>query len=305
VLYLLDYNKKKIPQKPPVKPPITAPEKPLPLPEKPLPLPEKPLLPPETKKPGIEKTPATKKPGHKQYSSPVIAVPAIPPPKIAGKPVVAIIIDDMGADVSEVRKLMNIGVPLTFSVIPGLHQSREVANVAHNGGYEVMLHIPMEPQGYPQRRMEKNGLLMAYGDKEIGARMEGFMNVIPYAVGANNHMGSRFTEDREKMGVVLNVLKENGMFFIDSMTTPKSVGLAMAREKGLRATARTAPFLDNSEDVSAIKVQLASLTKLAVKKGSAVGICHPHRGTIQALTEELPIMRKQGIRFVYASMLVK
>jgi uncharacterized protein len=298
VLYLLDYNKKKLPLKPPVKPPVTVPEKPLPLPEKPLP-------PPETEKPVSEKPPVTKKPGHKQYSSPVIAVPVIQPPKITGKPVVAIIIDDMGAEVSEVRELMDIGVPLTFSVIPGLHQSREVATVAHNSGYEVMEHIPMEPQGYPQRRMEKNGLLMAYGDKEIEAKMEGFMNVIPYAVGANNHMGSRFTEDREKMSVVLKVLKENGMFFIDSMTTPKSVGLAMAREMGLRATARTAPFLDNSEDVSAIKVQLASLTKLAVKKGSAVGICHPHKATIQALTEELPIMRKQGIRFVYASTLVK
>ncbi len=298
VLYFLDYNKKNLPLPPRVKPPVTVPENPLPLPEKPLP-------PPETEKPGSEKPPVTKKPGHKQYSSPVIAVPVLPPPKITGKPVVAIIIDDMGAEVSQVRELMDIGVPLTFSVIPGLHQSREVATIAHNGGYEVMVHIPMEPQGYPQRRMEKNGLLMAYGDKEIAARMEGFMNVIPYAVGANNHMGSRFTEDREKMGVVLNVLKENGMFFIDSMTTPKSVGLAMAREMGLRATARTAPFLDNSEDVSAIKVQLASLTKLAVKKGSAVGICHPHKGTIQALTEELPIMRKQGIRFVYASTLVK
>jgi polysaccharide deacetylase 2 family uncharacterized protein YibQ len=232
-------------------------------------------------------------------------VPAVKPAKIAGSAVVAIIIDDMGSSVSEVRALMNIGVPLTFSVIPGLHQSREVATVAHNNGYEVMVHIPMEPQDYPQRRLESNGLLLSYGDNEIKSRMRGFANVIPYAIGANNHMGSRFTEDREKMGVVLSVLKENGMFFIDSMTTPKSVGLALSREMGLRTTARTAPFLDNSEEVSAIKVQLASLTKLAVKKGSAVGICHPHRGTILALTQELPIMRQQGIRFVYASTLVK
>lgn len=292
VLYLLDYSKKKIPEKTPIKPPISVPVKPSPVPEKPL-------------RPKVPKKPVTKMPDHKQYSSPGIAVPVVRPPKVTGTGVVALIIDDMGANVSEVRELMKIGVPLTFSVIPGLHQYREVATIAHNGGYEVMVHIPMEPQDYPQRRLENNGLLLSYSDKEIEARVRGFMNVIPYAVGANNHMGSRFTEDRGKMGVVLSVLKENGMFFVDSMTTPKSVGLAMARELGMRATARSAPFLDNSEDVSAIKVQLASLTKLAVKKGSAVGICHPHRGTIQALTEELPIMRKQGIRFVYVSKLVK
>jgi len=305
VLYLLDYSKKKVPVKPLVKPPVTAPQKPSPAPDKPSPAPEKTPLLPDTKKPGSKETPGSKKPEHKQYSSPVITVPAFHPPKITGTAVVAIIINDIGNSISEVRKLMNIGVPLTFSVIPGLHQSHEVATVAHSNGYEVMVHIPMEPRDYPQRRLESNGLLLSYGDKEIEARMRRFMNVIPYAVGANNHMGSRFTEDRGKMGVVLSVLKENGMFFIDSMTTPKSVGVALSREMGLRATARNAPFLDNSEDVSAIKVQLASLAKLAVKKGSAVGICHPHRGTIQALAEELPVMRKQGIRFVYVSMLVK
>jgi len=294
VLYLLDHGKKKVAEKiPPVTPPVSVPEKPSLPPVTPLPQ-------PETEKP------VSKKPEHKQYSSPVITVPVAPPPaKISGPAVVAIIIDDMGTSVSEVRALMNIGVPLTFSVIPGLHQSREVATAAHNNGYEVMLHIPMEPQDYPNKRLESNGLLLSYGDKEIETRVRGFMNAIPHAVGANNHMGSRFTENRGKMGVVLTVLKENGMFFVDSMTTPKSVGLAISRELGLLSTARNAPFLDNSQDVSAIKVQLASLMKMAVKKGSAVGICHPHRGTIQALTEQLPIMKKQGIRFVYASALVR
>lgn len=302
VFYFPDHSKKLTPEKAPEKAPSIPPTV---LPAKPLPPQEKPVVRPETEKPVAALPPGSKKPLHKQYSSPKVAVPAIPPVKIAGPAVVAIIIDDMGSSVAEVRELMNIGVPLTFSVIPGLHQSREVATIAHNGGYEVMLHIPMEPQDYPRKRLESNGLLLSYGDREIEARVRGFMNVIPYAVGANNHMGSRFTENREKMGVVLGVLKENGMFFIDSMTTPKSIGLALSRELGLRSTARTAPFLDNSEDVSAVKVQLASLTKLAVKKGSAVGICHPHRGTIQALTQELPIMKKQGIRFVYASTLVR
>jgi len=298
VLYLLDHGKKKIPEKIPGKPPVAVPVRPS-IPQ------EAPPLQPEMKKPLSQTTPGSKKPGHKQYSSPVVSIPVVPHPAVTGTPLVAIVIDDMGTSVAELRKLMNIGVPLTFSVIPGLPQSREVATVAHNNGYEVMVHIPMEPQDYPQRRIESNGLLLSYEDREIESRVQGLVSVIPFAVGANNHMGSRFTENRGKMRVVLNVLKENRMFFIDSLTTPKSVGLTMAREMGLRAAARTAPFLDNSQDVSAIKGQLASLTRLAVKKGSAVGICHPHQGTIRALSEELPLMKKQGVRFVYASMLTK
>jgi polysaccharide deacetylase 2 family uncharacterized protein YibQ len=298
VLYLLDHSKKPVPEKPGGKPPVTTPEKPLPSPET--------KLPPEKKeKPAGEEKPGDRKPVHKQYSSVPVTAPVVKPPKISGTGVVALIIDDMGSSVAEVRTLMTIGVPLTFSVIPGLRQAREVANVAHGNGYEVMLHIPMEPQDYPQRKLENNGLLLAYGDKEIETRVRGFMNVIPYAVGANNHMGSRFTEDHGKMRIVLEVLKENSMFFVDSMTTPKSVGLSLSRQMGLQSAARNAPFLDNSADVSAIKLQLASLARLAVKRGSAVGICHPHPATIRALSEELPVMRSRGIRFVYASKLVR
>jgi uncharacterized protein len=107
------------------------------------------------------------------------------------------------------------------------------------------------------------------------------------------------------MGVVLGALKRRGLFFVDSVTSSRSVGLSLSREMGLRAAARTAPFLDNSEDVAAIKIQLGALARMAVKRGSAVGICHPHKATIQALTEELPAMRARGIHFLAVSSLVR
>lgn len=127
---------------------------------------------------------------------------------------------------------------------------------------------------------------------------------VPYAVGANNHMGSRFTEDSEKMEAVLGVLKAKKLFFIDSMTTPHSVGLGVAREMGVRTAARNV-FLDNTQDVAAIRKQIEQLAKVAEKRGSAIGICHPHKATIQALAAELPVLHRQGVRFVHASELVR
>jgi polysaccharide deacetylase 2 family uncharacterized protein YibQ len=310
VFFLLERVKKTTPEKPVEKPPVAA-KKPAPKPgeppkkqappEKPSPL-EKPGEQAPDKKPVVPPVPP---PVHKRYSAPVAKVPPLKPPMVIGAGTVAILIDDMGTSVREVQELIAIGVPLTFSVIPGLREAREVAAAANRKGYEVMLHIPMEPQDYPNRRLEGNGLLLAYDDKEIEKRMAGYLQVVPHAVGANNHMGSRYTEDRDKMRRVLGILKENGMFFVDSMTTPKSAGLSVSRELGLRATARSAPFLDNSQDVAAIKVQLETLAKLAVKRGSAIGICHPHRATIRALTEELPLLKSRGIRFVYVSRLVR
>jgi polysaccharide deacetylase 2 family uncharacterized protein YibQ len=232
--------------------------------------------------------------------------PVRPPERITpiGQGTVAIIIDDMGSSMQEVKSLMAINAPLTFSIIPGLGKGREVAEAAHSRNYEVMLHMPMEPKDYPQRRLEKNGLLMAESDEEIDRQVNEYLKVIPYTVGANNHMGSRFTENEPKMQDVLQVLKGRGMFFIDSVTTPHSVGLKLAREMGVRTAARNV-FLDNVQDVAAIRKQIQQLAQLAVKRGSAIGICHPHPATIQALAEELPVLQKAGIKFVYASELVK
>jgi uncharacterized protein len=224
--------------------------------------------------------------------------------RIAGSGTVAIVIDDMGSSLEEIRRLTAIGVPLTFAIIPGLPRVKDVAATAQGKGYQVMIHMPMEPQGYPQQRMEKNGLLLSLGEDQVRERLSQYFSAVPQAVGANNHMGSRFTEDRQKMGVVLSVLKEKGLFFIDSRTSPRSMGYSVAREMGMKAGTRDV-FLDNVQEDAAIRRQLEQLAAIARKRGSAIGICHPHEATIQTLSSALPRLREQGIRFVYVSELVR
>jgi polysaccharide deacetylase 2 family uncharacterized protein YibQ len=117
-------------------------------------------------------------------------------------------------------------------------------------------------------------------------------------------MGSRFTEQRDKMEPVLGYLKEKGLFFIDSKTSPRSVGNTLAREMGVENAGRNV-FLDNVQDVEAIREQLEQLAALARRKGAAIGICHPHKATIQALATAMPELQKSGITFVYAADLVR
>jgi uncharacterized protein len=217
---------------------------------------------------------------------------------------IAIIIDDMGNSMSEADTLLAMNTPLTISIIPGLNKSKAVAEEVHSKGGEVMIHIPMEPKDYKQKPFEKSGLLLSMSDKDIRERMEGYLKGVPNAVGANNHMGSRFTEDRPKMAVVLAALKHKGFFFVDSKTSPQSLGDRLAREMGIPAAARNV-FLDNVQDVGAIGVQLDKLAEIARKNGSAIGICHPHKTTLTVLASMLPEMKKKGIHFVYASALVK
>jgi polysaccharide deacetylase 2 family uncharacterized protein YibQ len=205
---------------------------------------------------------------------------------------------------SEARSLAAINVPLTFSIIPGLRVDKEVAAYAVTNRIETMIHIPMQSKGWPQRRLEANGLLVAMGTAELQERVSGFVQQFPGAVGANNHMGSEFTEQEEKMTVVLQALKKNNLFFIDSVTSPESVGLRVAQRLGVRSARRNV-FLDNEQERGYILGQLNQAVRLARKNGSAIAICHPHPATIATLAAALPELVGQGVRLVPASQLVK
>lgn len=216
----------------------------------------------------------------------------------------AIIVDDMGSSLKEARELLAINIPLTFSLIPGLPKVKGVAELAGSAGQAVMVHLPMEPQGYPQKRLESNGLLAAQSDAEITARTVALLNAVPQATGANNHMGSRFTEHEEKMLPMLKALQGRGLFFIDSLTTPNSKAYAVAESLGMKFAARNV-FLDNLQDVSAIKKQLYLAAEMSRKKGGVIAICHPHPATIAALKEAMPELQRAGITFVSAGDIVR
>ncbi len=263
--------------------------------EKP-PVTEKHRLPPRTDLKGYEQRP---------YTSMMVAPPAKKArKKLVGHGSLAIIVDDMGGNLQEAKELLSIDLPITFSIIPGLPKVKAVAEAAHAKGQQVMIHMPMEPQGYPAQRMEKNGLLLSYSDDEIVHRLREYAEANPLAVGANNHMGSRFTENEPKMRTVLALLKEKGLFFVDSRTSPHSVGFALAEKMGLETGARNV-FLDNVQEVAAIKTQLDEAVRIASRRGSAIAICHPHQTTIRALREAMPELHQAGITFVHASELVK
>jgi polysaccharide deacetylase 2 family uncharacterized protein YibQ len=216
----------------------------------------------------------------------------------------AIIIDDMGSSISEARSLAEIGVPLTFSIIPGLRNNNAVVSFAASRHIETMVHIPMQSKGWPGRRLESNGLLISMDDSELRERVATLIREVPGAVGVNNHTGSEFTEHADKMRSVLEVLKGEHLFFVDSVTTPHSTALEVAQQLGLKSARRNV-FLDNEQDSGYILGQLAQAVKLAKKTGSAIAICHPHPVTISALASALPALERQGVTLVPASHLVR
>jgi polysaccharide deacetylase 2 family uncharacterized protein YibQ len=95
-------------------------------------------------------------------------------------------------------------------------------------------------------------------------------------------------------------VKRRGLFFLDSRTTPQTVGLQTARSLGLKAAERNV-FLDNSTNGKDVKQQLEQLIQISLSTGRAIGIGHPHPSTIQSLKEMIPKIKEKGIEIVSLS----
>jgi len=200
-------------------------------------------------------------------------------PHQEASPKVAIIIDDLGYDTSLAEGFMRLDLPLTLSILPFAPSTRSIARRAKEEGREVMLHLPMEPRSYPRINPGDGVLLVSMERAAILEVLERDLGEMPFVEGVNNHMGSRFTENREQMMVVLGELKRRGLYFVDSKTSRMSVAFDLARQMGIRTACRDI-FLDNDLSEGALKIQMERLLTVARHKGHAIGIGHPHKETL-------------------------
>lgn len=238
-----------------------------------------------------------------QPDSPAWLRHAVSAPRTAGRPMVAVVIDDMGVDKKRSERVAQLRAPLTLAYMTYADNLRQVTAQARQRGHELMLHVPMQPQGesYDPGREVLEVNLPA---EEIRRRLVWGLDRFDGFVGINNHMGSRFTGDRAGMRVVMEELKKRGLLFLDSVTTERSVGPELARGFGIPFAVRNV-FIDNEQKVHAVKAQLAKAEAHARKHGTAIAIGHPHDATIEALEDWLPGLEARGIVLVPLTAIVK
>ena len=224
--------------------------------------------------------------------------------KTALRPKIAIVIDDLGGENKISQELLRWDLPITFSILPFTPYSKTLAEKAHRRGKEVILHLPMEPRGYPQIRPGEGVLLEEMDEARLLRQLSKDIEAVPYIKGVSNHMGSRLMEDPEKMRIVFSELKRRGLFFLDSRTTPQTVGLEVAQSVGLKAMERSL-FIDHSSDEEDIKQKLERLIQFSLSTGKAIGIGHPHPSTLKSLKEMIPKMKEKGIEIVPLSAVME
>lgn len=283
-------------------PPAVAPS----LPKVPSPL-ARPTVPPPATVPTAPETVAV--PAYevfpKEEMPPIKAIaPPKPPhaPRTHG-PRVTIIIDDIGYVKPVAERFIDFHLPLTLAVFPFSPHGRQIAEKARQKGLDVMLHLPMEPNEYPAVDPGQGALLTRMTPDQIIETLRANLDQIEGIKGVNNHMGSRLTADADKMNQVFTVLKQQGLYFVDSRTTAASITYQAARLLQVPYAHRDV-FLDNVQTHEAVRRQVNLLVETARKKGEAVGIGHPYPVTYEVLREMLPELTEK-VRLVTASEAVR
>ncbi len=222
-------------------------------------------------------------------------VPQLPSLEI---PEVALVIDDVAYDVSIMDQFAALGVPLTFAILPRDKHSKALAERAGELNFPVILHLPMEPMDMKHNNPGPSALYLKMNDKELRTQFDKNIASVPMIQGINNHMGSAFTSNKDKMRLVLGWVKEKNLFFMDSNTSPHSVVMSMAQEVGVPCLLNET-FLDNQDDVKYIENQLDIVLKLALQRKRTIAIGHYRRKhLVQALAAKLPEFKARGIHLV-------
>ena len=214
-------------------------------------------------------------------------------------PRVAIIIDDAGENLDLLEHLVELPFSVTVSVIPGTLHDAESAGWAKRHGFEVMVHLPMEPEAYPEKDPGKNAILTSMNNRKLKEMTLDLIEEIPYASGVNNHMGSRFTQSAAKMLPVMDMIARKELYFVDSRTTPFSAAFQIAQFKKIPSAERNL-FLD--DDFHQIVDRFQELMQLAKTQGTAIGIAHLRTTTMEVM-KSIDLSQYRDIQFVFASEL--
>lgn len=269
-------------------------------PPPPLPAERVPVLPelyPSESVPVVEAVPLP------EPAAPDPAEPTAEPAPATGIPRIAIIVDDGGYGGAITDSVLALDPNLTLAILPMTPYAADTARRAVERGFEVILHMPMEPEDGGSNLLSP--LTVGMTPEQIAEVTDKALADVPGAKGVNNHEGSRFTGDSAAVKAFLEVLKSRSLYFVDSRTSPLTVADSIAASLGIPVAARDV-FLDNDSDEAQMRARFAELLDTARKNGSAIGICHFRTASVRVLGELLPGLReREGVELVHASQLVR
>lgn len=232
-------------------------------------------------------------------------VPTAPPPRTSAvlpekaatkRPQIAIVIDDMGFDRDNSARAVRLAPQVTLAYLPFAPAVQAQVRHARLKGHPVILHLPMEAPDH-NGKPGYNVLAVTADEAALREQLSRMLGRFGGYTGVNNHMGSRFTQDRAKMDIVISELKKRGLFFLDSRTSGHSVGAQAAAAAGIPYAVRDV-FLDHDPEAAKIRERLVETETLARRTGRAIAIGHPRTSTMDILAPWVAGLKARGFDLV-------
>lgn len=222
-------------------------------------------------------------------------------PDAVNSPKIAVMFDDGGQNIVQLKKVLELKFPITVAVMPGLAHSKESGALVRKSGNELFLHQPMQAVN-----LKVNPGPRAIGPDmtvlEINSLLKENISEVGPVSGINNHEGSLITEDETRIGAVLQTCDELGISFMDSRTTSQTRVPQAAMSMGYGYYQRDI-FLDNEKTRENIIAEVKRGLSIANKKGYVIMIGHVWSCDVlpPVLSELYPVLVKKGYKFTNVS----
>ena len=219
----------------------------------------------------------------------------------SGKPKIALLIGGMGINHALTNEaITQLPGPVSFAFAPYGKGLQAMVNRARAQGHEVLLHLPMEPAGYPQVNPGPRTLLTSAAPEANFQNLMWHMSRFTGYTGVTNYMGSRFNADGGSLMLVMAQLKRRGLVFLDSGTSRQALTGQIGRAVNLPVR-RTDMTIDTTVTYKAVTAALRRLEEKARTDGLAIGTGTGLRTTIDAVRQWQQGLDQRGIILIPVS----
>ena len=220
------------------------------------------------------------------------------------RPRIAILVTGLGLNQAASMAAIDTlppGATLGFS--PYGRELQGLVSAARGNGNEVVMELPLEPYDFPNNDPGQNTLIADASTKANGNRLRWVMSRFTGYAGLASVEGGKFLSDPKNTRLLLDAIGKRGVYFVDSAISDQSVARDEAQRTGA-SFARANLRIDANPSRETIAESLSALEKLALQRGSAIGVAGSYPGTIGQIAAWANELEKKGFALVPVSALL-
>jgi polysaccharide deacetylase 2 family uncharacterized protein YibQ len=210
------------------------------------------------------------------------------------RPRIGLVVTGLGMSDADSRSAIEtLPGQVTLAFSPYASNPDALLELARGRGHEMLVSIPMEPQGYPLSDAGSHSLLTGAEPAQNRTNLEWALSRIQGYVGATGALdgmrGERFADQSGSLGQVVDELGRRGLLYVD----PRP---GAAKPAGNTPSRSVDVVVDDPPARAEIEGKLAALERIAREKGSALGLSGPLRPvTIERIAAWAKTLDEKGI----------